>query len=860
MKHSRRAFLAGTALSLLASRPSFAWLHRSGSSTPTPGFNGGKSQINFNLIEDGQGEFPFINIVNQAQSWNYNSAPNQNGQVSPANMDTNGYPTSIQSGGYSTIAFIPPTTVLDAQYGTHNFVCRWVGGNGSTAIRNPGTLVSGSTSGNNGRFVFTPNASAQQQSLTFGVNTMGSPYISQLAIMHVNEEAAWLAGELFTPRFKQIVKQGGFGVFRFLNWDLTNNSSITTWGTRKPQNYFSFNAPEYRASIWAGLTSEGSFNGFDYAISFTDPIYGSGAPVDKQTITLQFDQSGTDKESAVTFTGTLDVNWTAHGFSGNELIGWLDNPPSNFNAGTTYYVLAAGLTTNTFRVGLTAGGTAQAFGTASGFTCHGVRVCTLNLNGTGAVPIKVSYGGPTNGAPGSGSTPYAPAVAIYATMIYDADLNAWLKSGGDNTGSQTLQNGVPYEVMLQLCVELGAHPWFASPQMACDPMTDFHTGLATLCKATNTSWMIPRFEGWNENWNFDFSSTSYSQNKAFAHWQTQFTVGQFDYADEYGKICSTIGQAVNKVYGNSAASVGVGYQVMIGSQFDTWQSAGANGNQARYSAANYVNQSQAAQSGYTKDPATKWATHSCTANYFIPVPLNTGQATTDANTWQANAAVVQGAISGGVLTLDSSQGGGTGIVDGGTILTGQTILDYYGFIPAGVTITGGSGLSWTISNSSISIIDGALFRVFNSTAVAAANNFVDGLFGTASFANLAYVKAHFTTMIAYTVTLPANGAGNALKTTCYEGGYGPDFVYGAIYNALFTAAKYTGDLGLCTTTGGTLVSGNVVTGNYADLVSLGVEFPSAYLLGGNNNGWSINDPDIYISPQLPEFLAIAAFN
>src|SRR6266404_6870036 len=107
-------------------------------------FNGGKSQVNFDSLT-----FAFLDLMKTAQAWNYGGGVNANGQVSPANMDANGYPTIIPSpNGYNTVVLIPPTTVRPG-----NYVFRWVGGDVTTSMLNPGTLVNGSTFGANGRFV-----------------------------------------------------------------------------------------------------------------------------------------------------------------------------------------------------------------------------------------------------------------------------------------------------------------------------------------------------------------------------------------------------------------------------------------------------------------------------------------------------------------------------------------------------------------------------------------------------------------------------------------------------------------------------------------------------------------------------------
>jgi hypothetical protein len=825
---NRRAFLAGSSAIALMPTPAIAFLKRSASSF----FNNGKSQVNFNFPSFGN-EFPFLNIVKTAQAWNYSSNPNANAQVSPQFNDANGYPTQCQSQGYYSLAYLPATIVRGGTYSM-----TWVGGDSTTVMSGFGTVVSGSLTGANDgtRWVtLQPNATTSPQQVRFGVNTISaSPlnYVSSISIVYTADLPAYNAGEIFGTQFKAILKQGGWGVYRFLNWMPANQSNVTTWATRKPLNYFTYADVEYRASLFAGTTSEGSFNGYDYAVSF-----GSGAPVDKQTIQLYFDQTSTFKSASITYTTGAGggVNWTAHGFSGGEPIGltpgFLQFPPPNISSGQTYYVLAAGLTANFFQIAATPGGSPITVATGASGGQVGTRLCTLNLNGGGAVPIKDFSGNPTTDLTNQGTGPQANATI--ATLVYDADLSSWLKNGGDGTGSGGLSNGCPFEIMIQLCKEMGAHPWFPAPMMAVDPMTDWHSQAAAYIKSNGPSWMIPRFEGCNELWNsaFGFWQTEYAWNKAFLHWGSQF-----DSNNWVGKTLSTIGQAVNASYGGA---VGAGYQIVVGVQTGPFQVSVDTSQSPRLTSTEYLAQSASPQSGYTKSAASNWATHVCCSVYYGVTSDGTGQQAAFA----ANSSQITGSISAGTLTISASAFG--------TVVAGQTLTDLYGLIPAGVTVTGGSGSTWTISNSSISIPSGTTMRLINSAGMAALNAFVDTV-NTNS--NVVCYQNVFTFRNGYT-----NNAGNALKMNAYEGGF-------AINNGstnityLNYFSKFTTDAALAIN-GGTLVSGTVLTGMYNDFTTTaGGEFPSLFQLGGGpDNQWAIMDPDIYITPQ-PQLTAIGTYN
>lgn len=807
-------------------------------------FNGGLTQVNladFNFV--------FLDFVKTGAAWNYGGGTNANGQVSPAIMDANGYPTDTTlSNGYYTVVNIPPTTVY-----TGTYVVSWSGGDSSTAMRNPGTLISGSTTGANGSFTFRPNSSPEVQNVQLGPTTIGDTYINSISMVRSDQLALWQAGKIFNPDYLSTLAAGGFGVIRFLNFE--GPSLITTWATRKPLSYFSYAAAdEYRSSLWAGITTN---SGNDYAISF-----GSGAPVDKQTILLQWNSAGTFISGTVSFPGSNIIDCTNHGLSAGDPVGFNGNYlPTGLSAAFTYYVSATNLTANTFSVSLTSGGAVYNYGTGASGSPIVVRLHTLNLNGTGAVAVKSSFGAAFTEITQCPSPVSQGGQACWAAVIYDADLNCWLMNGGNtNQGSAALTNGMPFEIMLELCKETGTHPWFVAPYLAVDPMTDFHAQLACYIKTNMPSWMIPRFENCNELWNTGNPQTQYAFCKSYAHWNAQFSNGQFDYWNWTGKVVSTIGQAVNAVYGGA---VGSRYQIITNSQTVSWANPGANGNGNIFSSSNYVGQTQSPQSlvipslsltiNFTKTPASNWMTHSSIANYFNPSERGSAQETTDAATFWANAAEISGGISGNTLTVSN--------VINGTVTTGAVVTDQYGFVISGTEITGGGGSSWTVNNSQ-SIASGTTLYCINPTANALASSYVDTCGGAANNVtqpgNLAYCKNLYVNMFNY-ISGITNNAGNALKMNFYEGGYSPDLNDTQEINFLRDISKFTADAGL-TLTGGTLANSDVVAGNYHDCIAAGGEFPSLFQLTGSNNIWSILDPDIYGSPRIPQWQAIAAFN
>lgn len=217
---------------------------------------------------------------------------------------------------------------------------------------------------------------------------------------------------------------------------------------------------------------------------------------------------------------------------------------------------------------------------------------TLNVEGTGAKAIKNEMGDIIDGG--------WPLLGLFSFLVYDQDLDVWLKHGGSvGSGSAFLDNGVPPELMVQLCNEMGAHPWLHVPFLCLDPLTDYAQELATYCKNNLNSGLIPRFEPANEVWNSagGFYATRYAWNKAGVHWGTAF-----DHHNWYGKVLSTMGEAISDVYADDRTR----YEVVCGVQTGTGGSA--SGSNARLTSTEWVADGGSA--------AKDWATAVVCANYW----------------------------------------------------------------------------------------------------------------------------------------------------------------------------------------------------------------------------------------------------
>ena len=255
--------------------------------------------------------------------------------------------------------------------------------------------------------------------------------------------------------------------------------------------------------------------------------------------------------------------------------------------------------------------------------------CTLNVGGTGAVNILNQ----DCRALATDTYPIGGTWQSFATLVYDATLNAWIKQGGDRAlGSTGIGNSAPPELMVRLCREVGAHPYFVTPPLAIDPATDYMPSLAAYCRDSGPAWMIPRFEGPNECWNYGwgFYGSSYAAAKASVYgW------GSTAHNDWYGKAMSVLGQAVSAVYAGDRTR----YQVLCGVQTMTGLDPvyGPPSSNERLASTKYLAQAAPAQASYSKTPASNWVTHVACAQYYNGSKYSTPQEATDAAAYAAAA-------------------------------------------------------------------------------------------------------------------------------------------------------------------------------------------------------------------------------
>lgn len=774
--------------------------------------NGGNSQVVLWFpIHDGG--YPFIDVFKTGQGW---TLVDNSGPPVPTNLSVNGFPTA--GVGTYTVCYGP----LQANR-PGNWIIDWIGD--CTIRKNfSHSVISGSATGVNGRCVILPVDQVGLNDLRFDVGiasyNAGNP-VTQFRMYHEDDEAALLAGEVFSPFFKQRLTEANFGVIRFLDWQLANTSFTTKWADRKPLGYAFYAGQEPRGAYYAGTTTNIS------------DAYSVGAPstwgglVDKAIVLIKFNAS------------------------------------------------------------------------SSGLSC------TLNVDSTGDIELADFVG--DYPLPFSSRQPVADR---YAVCVYDADLNRWLKIGGDTAlGSQFLDNGIPPELFLQLCEEIGAHPWVVQPFLTADPVSDYMPSLATYYRDNQPVWMIPRFECTNETWNSatgfyatrygwnkqlvrnggatSYNATGFSSNGSGESGTSTITIGAHsvpvganitlasfggvfgfngstanvvsigatditinraptggtytsggtvtgvaqDTHNWYGTALSRLGQAVSVVYGTDRAR----YQVICGVQTFGTPSAAT----ARLESKTFVLQGGTA--------ASNWVTDVAVANYIgwtytvseeLAAAFEYSTATTDRKTEIATEIVLSAldVVSGsGIPYLRTTCDGWRAWalsygVHGFTAYEGGWSPDYL-TANTTATISGVSKAAQAVVTLSVSQpvpVDGM------SMSFASVGGMVELNGNTYTVASVA----------GQNVTIDVNSTG----FTTYTSGGTATYVNSMTQrNVLRAASKNVVEL-------------NYVLGvSYDEFRAAGGRFPSCYLFSGANAAWPVLDPDVYVDNP-PQWEAIVAFN
>lgn len=336
------------------------------------GFNGGRTQI---MLSDsaygGAGSFPFLNCLKTADAWVYASGDFGGYPVEPSDLNSDGYPTVINNGGYKTSCRIPSqnqrpgnycvtwdgtgSTILGSGGGSQVGSCSFTGSIFGTTLTvssvtgtvelgqmvagssvtnytiimaqltgTPGgagtytvsvsqtksgsmTASGGSTSSSGSSGAGFYSATAVGPDFFFLITAISGPGISNAKVFHVDDAARVLAGETFGVKFLQRLREANFGVVRFLSWQSGNITNNTTWRTRKPTSYFSYSSYEWRPDAYVNATT---LSGKKYSCSAPSQDASTGstfALADKAMIHVKFTQNSPVASINATFTNGSDL-------------------------------------------------------------------------------------------------------------------------------------------------------------------------------------------------------------------------------------------------------------------------------------------------------------------------------------------------------------------------------------------------------------------------------------------------------------------------------------------------------------------------------------------------------------------------
>jgi hypothetical protein len=282
-----------------------------GSAPGATSFNGGLSETNLAGVE-----FNFLNIWKSAQNWSTITGGNypDPDAATGFNFDVNGYPRNIISGGLRSLMVIP----TDAQRSwadvvfnvTGAYTHTWDGG--GTLYLSGFTLVSGSLTSAPGSVgnVITLRPTTNRPLIGITAVTSSTDYPRNFNLYYTADQADVTAGLVTSVQLRARWAQMKIGVIRFLNFQAGysgggNQTMLTNWASRKPVGHWTYGAEEIRTAQYAsGMTMPVADH---FALTFNDPVYGTAAAVDKQTIQTRWPASQAGTRSYLDYNGREDL-------------------------------------------------------------------------------------------------------------------------------------------------------------------------------------------------------------------------------------------------------------------------------------------------------------------------------------------------------------------------------------------------------------------------------------------------------------------------------------------------------------------------------------------------------------------------
>ncbi len=248
--------------------------------------NGGRLQINLGNLQ-GWGDYPYIDLMKGTQSWSVGLRTND--RARPDDFSAMGLPNvdpTAWSGNWSTVNKMP------LRLG--DWIIDWVGDITLSGLGFAVTAVSGSLSGVNGRYVFTPNVAVPQSLQVIITRINEAVPFTSLRLYHADDEALLDAGGMFNPTLINMLRAMGVGIIRGGNYLPMNETNMSKWVHRKPTGYFSSSGMYHAPDLYCGETTN---VGDDYSITLPVGVTFE----DKDIITVRFNASASGDNATLDF-------------------------------------------------------------------------------------------------------------------------------------------------------------------------------------------------------------------------------------------------------------------------------------------------------------------------------------------------------------------------------------------------------------------------------------------------------------------------------------------------------------------------------------------------------------------------------
>lgn len=424
----------------------------------------------------------------------------------PRELDSNGYPNNISSGGGALPhTLFGNTPVLPIDYYNYSWVIDWQGTCGSTSTAGlswntgaaitvsagkgfvvGGTGFSLNVGGTNGSVTFTM-ADSGPQIVTFSF-PQGASYsgCTNVRVYRLSDQTALNAGQIYTPEFITALQHVNPSAIRTMGWTLgllATESDLTNWAYRTPLTSITYSGSTWPTALWAGSTS-----GTDqYTIGAAPSTPGSYTDGEAFTAFV-----GNASAASISISGTSNnggsVELTVS--SSTTLANSQNLLIANCLANTAPAVYMISSKPDATHVILT-----QSYSTGWSACTNGfINTTTIDTNGRGVkfVTADDGFGAPNIGANSLG------------TFIYDAPLGnyLWFNEG--------VTQQVPFEAQVSLANTVGVPLWVVIPPHL---LLSSYASMVQYFSANLTRASFNEYD--NEEWNFIFPQAQWAVQRGY---------------------------------------------------------------------------------------------------------------------------------------------------------------------------------------------------------------------------------------------------------------------------------------------------------------------------------------------------------